>query len=125
MALNRSTLAKWHAQPNLARSWAQFLESKDGELLMGALEHEFGPTVDTTPVVAGVDYTQVYAFRGAAYEACAKVFKIMRDMAIPRAPKPEPKESTPGFHSTLQREPEKEPPAAPSPPVRKSPRKKR
>lgn len=122
MALNRPTLADWKAQPNLARSWAEFLESKAGSQLMAVLEQHFGPTVDITPVVPGVDYTQVYAFRAAAYEACAKVFKIMREMAIPLPPKPVAKESTPGFHSTLQREPEKEPPAAP---VQKSPRKKK
>lgn len=122
MALNRPTLADWKAQPNLARSWAEFLESKVGSQLMAVLEQHFGPTVDTTPVVAGVDYTQVYAYRGNSYEACAKVFNVMREMAISPPPKPAAKESTPGYHSALQREPEKDPPVAP---VQKSSRKKK
>lgn len=115
----KATLAAWNAQPNLAQSLAQFLGTKEGMLLMAVLEDEFGPQVDITPVVAGVDYMQVYAFRGNSYEACARVIKKIREMAVPRAKKPEPRESTPGFHATLQREPEKESLPAAKPTTRK------
>lgn len=121
--MKEPTLAAWQAQPNLARSLAEFLESKEGTLFMAVLKHEFGPSVDVTPVVAGVDYTQVYAFRASAYEACAKVFKTIRQMAVPRPPKPEPGEPKPGFHTQLRREPEREP--APAPVLKSPPRKKK
>lgn len=123
--MKKPTLAAWQAQPNLAMSLAQFLESKEGSLFMAVLENEFGPNVDTTPIVPGVDYTQVYAFRGAAYEACAKVFRTIRQMAVPKELKKEPGEPTPGFHSHLLRESEKEPPPTSDPAVKSQPRKKK
>lgn len=118
--MKRPTLEAWNAQPNLARSLAEFLESKEGVLFMAVLKNKFGPAVDVTPVVPGVDYTQVFAFRGNSYEACQRVFDTIEAMAVPKPPKPEPKESGPGFHSQLRREPEKEPPQKPpSKPTRK------
>lgn len=111
----KTDLAAWQAQPNFARELAEFLGGKTGSILLAVLKHEFRAVPLNDPVVAGVDYLQVHALRNSAREACQRVFDTIESMAIPRPPKPAPRESSPGFHAPLVREPEKESPQKPTP----------
>lgn len=120
--MKKATLVAWQSNPNLARSLAQFLGTKEGDLFMDVLRHEFRACPLPTDVVPGVDYMQVHAFRNAAREACQKVFDTIELMAVPKELKKESAEPTAGFHSQLRREPENE---MPTTPPAKSTRKKK
>lgn len=114
--MNVDPVAQWQGNPNLVNEWREFWQSKAGLEGIKVLRRKFRPNSDETPVVPGVPYTEVFAFRGCAYEAFERMFDAIEKMAVPRPTKPEPKEPTPGFHSQLLREPEKESPQKPAKP---------
>ncbi len=81
------TLANWFTIPGNAAALDGFLESATGKRWLETLAHHFRAAPDSTPIVLGVNYTEVHAYRNASREGVQAAIDLTRAMSIPHEKK--------------------------------------